>query len=200
MHYGLYGKHRAHNGSRRGNTSAALQEKQIVNGEPVAKVQLCVFDVVAYLFDGGTAVAFLCRKVNKQTFAERSTQRINAVHLSVGILLGKLFANKYARACSAAESGGETDVQNIIACADFRADGFKSSLIVDGRGRCALFSAKLCIQLFFICFGICDGFAALDRDGKRDQAHSVFFCVLRAEIACGVCNNNEFVSHYICLS
>ena len=114
MHNRLYAEHGAYRGGGGGNAPAPLEVIQIVNGEPVAHVQLFAFNKVPHLLYGRALFLFLRGIVCYHALAEGRGECIHSIYLSVGVLFPELARGGFAGIICGAESCGEAYIKYIF--------------------------------------------------------------------------------------
>lgn len=101
-------------GGAGGNPSAAFQEVQIVDGEPVRGFQLVLFDPLRDFIDRLPLIADLDRLIDDQSFAERGGERIDGQDPDVRVLLHDVLGRDSAGMIRSAESGAERQVEDFV--------------------------------------------------------------------------------------
>lgn len=101
-------------GGAGGNPSAAFQEVQIVDSEPMRGFQLILFDPLRDFVDCLPLIADLDRLIDDQPFAERGGERVDGQDPDVRILLHDILRRDGTGMIRSAESGAEREVEDFV--------------------------------------------------------------------------------------
>ena len=118
MQDGLDVEQRARPGGRLGHASAAEQEHQVIDGEPVGEVELVLLEPVAHLVDRLPGARVLHRVPDEQPLAAGCRKRIDHVDFTLGELLLQLRGHERKSLVGARQAARERDVEHVAAAAE----------------------------------------------------------------------------------
>ena len=134
VHHRLDLEHGAHQRGGGGHAAALFQEKQVVDGKPVALAQLVLLRPVPDLLDGLAVQPQLGRLRHQHPLSQRGGQGVHHEHLPVGELSGQLVAGDLEGVVGGGQAGGEGQHQHIPALLKDRLQHLGGLTDVDGVG------------------------------------------------------------------
>ena len=194
----LDAQRRAQNGCRSRDASAALKEVQIVHGEPVRQMQLGVLGVFRRFLNGRTGVTALCDQIGQHALTGRGAQGVHGEDLALGVALAQLLGGDAGGIVGRAQTGGETEIENVAAFLQIRLHFFYKCIDIDRGGRGHRAGTQPRIEIFrgdLALVGIVQIFLALEQHAQGKHGNVQRRSEIGGKIGGGIGQNQITVRH-----
>ena len=191
VHNRLDTHERADNRAGCRQAAAAIEEHQVIDGEPVNQVLNMLLDPLGVLLDGHALFAVLQRIMHQQALACRRASAVNHDDFLIRVLRRKFLRRVRCGGISAGQSAGKRNAKDILTLVQQLLEAFLPRRGIDGGGLNHHAAAELTISLLFRHFRRSrNGGNAIDRAGKRHDLEIMLCLHPRLRHVSGRIRNN----------
>ena len=171
------------------DTSAAVEVIQIIHGKYMYQMQTIILHPLCHFFHGFALISQSHCLVDQQSLSQRSAQTVDHDDLAIGLFLHDLIRRDPHAVVSTAQSGGESDTEDLFIFFQIFRKMSLCLLRVDLGCSRHLALSHQCIEFFFGKFLSLSVSHTIHDIAKVHASKIMFLQILYRQISSTVCND-----------